>query len=260
MTAQPLLELENVSIWRGLRPALHNVSLRIAQGEHTAILGPNGSGKSTLIRAITREEYPRYPEQSVLRILGRETWHVDELRNMLGIVTNDLVATCTQPYPAREIVLSGFFSAVGIWPWHAVTLEMERAADDALAFVGLAHLAGRPMTGMSSGEVRRAVIARALAHQPKALILDEPSNSLDIVAFRELHGVMSRLAASGITIVLVTHHLPDIIPEIGRVVCLKEGRVYRDGPKSEILRSETLSPLFGVDVRVIAENGHYAMW
>lgn len=256
----PLLELENVSIWRGLRPALDRVSLRIAQGEHTAILGPNGSGKSTLIKAITREEYPRYPMESSLRILGRETWRVDELRNMLGIVTNDLVAACTQPYPAREIVLSGFFSAVGIWPWHVVTPEMEQAADDALAFVGLSALADRPMTEMSSGEVRRAVIARALAHRPKALILDEPSNSLDIVAFRELHTMMRRLATSGITIVLVTHHLPDIIPEIGRVICLKEGRVFRDGPKAEVLRPETLSELFGVALEVNAYDGHFVMW
>lgn len=255
----PLLELENVSIWRGLRPALDRVSLRIAQGEHTAILGPNGSGKSTLIKALTREEYPRYPAESALRILGRETWRVEELRGMLGIVTNDLAATCTQPYPAREIVLSGFFSAVGIWPWHAVTPEMERAADEALAFVGLSALPDRPMTEMSSGEVRRAVIARALAHRPKALILDEPANSLDIVASRELHSTMRRLAASGITIVLVTHHLPDIIPEIGRVICLKDGRVSRDGPKEEVLRPETLSELFGVGVEVEAHDGHYAM-
>jgi iron complex transport system ATP-binding protein len=256
----PLLELDNVSVWRGLRPALHRVSLRIAQGEHTAILGPNGSGKSTLIKVITREEYPRYPAESSLRILGREAWRVDDLRSMLGIVTNDLVAACTQPYPAREIVLSGFFSAVGIWPWHEVSAEMERAADEALAFVGLSGLAERPMTEMSSGEVRRAVIARALAHRPRALLLDEPSNSLDIVAFRELQATMRRLAASGITVVLVTHHLADIIPEISRVICLKKGRVYRDGPKAEILRAETLSPLFGVDVRVMADNGHYAMW
>lgn len=243
-----------------MRPALDRVCLRIAQGEHTAILGPNGSGKSTLIKAITREEYPRYPTESSLRILGRETWRVEELRNMLGIVTNDLVATCTQPYPVREIVLSGFFSAVGIWPWHQVTPEMEAATDDALAFVGLSGLASRPMTEMSSGEVRRAVIARALVHRPQALILDEPSNSLDIVAFRELHTMMRRLSGNGITVVLVTHHLPDIIPEIGRVICLKDGRVFRDGPKAEVLRSETLSDLFGVALEVNARDGHFDMW
>lgn len=260
MEPAPLLEFENVSVWRGLRPALDRVSLRIAQGEHTAILGPNGSGKSTLIKAITREEYPRYPMESALRILGRETWRVEQLRNLLGIVTNDLVAACTQPYPAREIVLSGFFSAVGIWPWHRVTPEMEQAADEALAFAGLSALADRPMTEMSSGEVRRAVIARALAHRPKALLLDEPTNSLDIAGFRELHAMMRRLAADGITVILVTHHLPDIIPEIGRVICLKNGRVFCDGPKQQVLRSATLTELFGVAVEVESHDGHYAMW
>lgn len=257
----PLLELTNVTVWRGERTALDRLTLRIAQGEHVAILGPNGSGKSTLIKTITRECYPRYaPPACTLRIMGRETWHVDELRAMLGIVTNDLVATCTQPYPAREIVLSGFFSAIGIWPWHEVTPAMERRADELLEFVGLADMADRPMTEMSSGEVRRAVIARALAHDPKALLLDEPTNSLDITAFRELRDTMSRLAQSGLTLVLVTHHLPDIVTEIDRVICLKDGRVYRDGSKPEILRNDVLTGLFDTAVEVTEIDGHYQMW
>jgi iron complex transport system ATP-binding protein len=249
--SHPLLELDNVTVWRGERAALENISLRIAQGEHTVILGPNGSGKSTLIKTLTRECYPRYaPPACTLRILGRDTWHVEQLRAMLGIVTNDLVATCTQPYPAREIVLSGFFSSVGIWPWHEVTPAMEAKADELLDFVGLTALADRPLTEMSSGEVRRAVIARALVHDPKALLLDEPTNSLDIAAARELRGTMRGLAQRGITIVLVTHHLPDIVPEIERAICLKSGRVFRDGPIEEVLTDETLGELFGLPVAV----------
>lgn len=256
----PLLELRDVTVWREERPALHNISLVIRQGEHTVILGPNGSGKSTLIKTITRECYPRYaPPACALRILGRETWHVDELRSMLGIVTNDLVQTCTQPYSAREIVLSGFFSSIGIWPWHEVTPQMESKADELLRFVGIQHLADRLMTEMSSGEARRAVIARALVHAPKALLLDEPTNSLDIRAFRELRGSMSRLAQSGLTLILVTHHLPDIVPEIERVICLKEGRVVEDGPTAAILTSQTLTKLFEVPVEVHHLNGSYQL-
>lgn len=195
-----------------------------------------------------------------MRILGRETWHVDDLRSMLGIVTNDLTATCTQTYPAREIVLSGFFSAIGIWPWHEVTPTMERRADELIDFVGLSSLSDRLMTEMSSGEVRRAVIARALAHDPKALLLDEPTNSLDIQAFRELRDTMSRLARAGLSLVLVTHHLPDIVPEIERIVCLKNGRVFADGAKEEILQSGLLSDLFDTPVEVIPHDGHYQMW
>lgn len=260
---QPLLELRDVTVWRGedleQRPALDRVSLTIHEGEHTAILGPNGCGKSTLIKTLTRECYPRY-QDSTLRIMGRNTWHVDELRSMLGIVTNDLVTTCTQPYPAREIVLSGFFSSVGIWPWHEVTPEMEAKADELLEFVGLTHLQHRLATQMSSGEVRRAVLARALVHQPKALVLDEPTNSLDIAAFRELHRTMRQLAGRGVTIVLVTHHLPDIIPEINRVICLKAGRVAQDGTKAEILQSAVLSQLFDADIQIQFAGGHFQMW
>ncbi len=258
---EPLLELENVTVFRGLRPALDGLTLRIHDGEHVAILGPNGCGKSTLIKTITRECYPRYaPPACKLRILGRDTWHVDELRSLMGIVTNDLVQTCTQPYPAREIVLSGFFASIGIWPWHEVTAAMERRADELLDFVGLSSMHDRLMTEMSSGEVRRAVIARALVEQPRALLLDEPTNSLDIQAFRELRQTTSRLAQAGVTIVLVTHHLPDIVTEIDRVVCLKAGSLFADGRKQEILTAAKLSELFETDVQVTQDGDHYHMW
>jgi iron complex transport system ATP-binding protein len=245
----PLLELEHVTVWRESRPALEDITLTIAEGEHTAIIGPNGSGKSTLLKLLTRELYPRYPD-CTLRLLGRDRWHVDELRSLLGIVTNDLVATCTQPYPAREIVVSGFFSAIGIWPWHEVTPEMEARAKELLDLVGLHDLKDRLMTEMSSGEVRRAVLARALVHAPRALVLDEPTNSLDIQAFRELRASMRRLAQDQATVVLVTHHLPDIIPEIRRVIALKQGRVFADGTPEEVLRAGVLTSLFGVPVEV----------
>ncbi len=256
-----LFDFENLTVWRGERPALNGLSLKVALGEHTAILGPNGSGKSTLIKAITRECYPRYaPPECTFRILGQDRWHVDQLRSMLGIVTNDLVTTCTQSYPAREIVVSGFLSAIGIWPWHEVTPEMEKKADELLDFMGLTDLKDRPMTEMSSGEVRRAVIARALVHNPRALILDEPTNSLDVHAFRDLRATMSKLAQAGITIILVTHHLPDIIHEIDRVICIKNGELTKDGTKKEILQSGVLSDIFNTEVEVTERDGYYQMW
>ena len=256
-----LFDFENLTVWRGERTALNRLSLQVTLGEHIAILGPNGSGKSTLIKAITRECYPRYaPPECTFRILGQDRWHVDELRSMLGIVTNDLVTTCTQPYSAKEIVLSGFFSAIGIWPWHEVVPEMEKKADELLEFMGLTNLKDRLMTEMSSGEVRRAVIARALVHQPKALILDEPTNSLDVHAFRDLRSTMSKLAQSGITIVLVTHNLPDIIHEIDRVICIQQGELVQDGTKKEVLQSSVLSKLFNTEVEVTERDGYYQMW
>jgi iron complex transport system ATP-binding protein len=229
--------------------------------ENVAIVGPNGSGKSTLIKTITREVYTRYPPpRCEMQILGQQVWNVWELRSWMGIVTNDLVQQCTQPYSVFETVLSGFHSSIGIWPYHPVTPEMEAKAEELMRFLEIEHLRERLMTEMSSGEVRRAVIARALAHSPRALVLDEPSNSLDIRAAGELRDASRKLARNGVAVILVTHHLPDIIPEIDRVICLKRGRVVRDGPKAEILTAEVLGELFETPVEVTRRGEYYHMW
>src|SRR5437879_3185205 len=117
----PLIEFTRVSIMRGDTLALQDVSLRIGVGEHVAILGPNGCGKSTLIKTITRECYPLVAGGSSIRILGEERWNVAELRTLLGIVSSDLMMTCTRSVSGRDIVLSGFFSSIGIWPHQEVT-------------------------------------------------------------------------------------------------------------------------------------------
>ena len=121
----------------------------------------------------------------------------------------------------------------------------------------IAHLAARRTDEMSSGEARRILIARALVHDPQALVLDEPTNSLDLHATHELREILRRLAREGIGIVLVTHHLPDIIPEIGRIVLMRGGRVYCDGPKERVLHDAALSELFGVAVEVVEKGGYY---
>jgi iron complex transport system ATP-binding protein len=261
MPTPKLIEFCDVTILRGEKRALDRVTFSIGAGEHVAILGPNGSGKSTLIQAITRECYPSLSEPpGRVRIWGKDVWHLFELRGLLGIVTNDLVSACTKPFPALETVLSGFFGSIGIWPYHEVTPEMEERAMAALEFFEIAHLAGRPLTSMSSGEVRRTVLARALVHDPKALVLDEPTNSLDVRAQREVRDAMRKLAAGGVSVVLVSHHLPDIIPEIRRVIGLREGRVFSDGPVETELEPEKLSRLFGVPVRVAAIDGCYHLW
>ena len=237
--------------------ALRGITFSIAAGEHAAILGPNGSGKSTLIKVITRECYPRYPESSRVRIWGRETWGLFDLRALLGIVTNDLVETCTKPYSALETALSGFFGSIGIWPNHHVTADMEQKARAALKFFDIEHLADHPLTELSSGEARRAVFARALVHDPKALLLDEPSNSLDIRAQHEVREAMRKLAQSGVSILLVTHHLPDIIPEIDRIIALKNGAIFLDGAKSEALNDRNMTKLFDYETLIDHKNGFY---
>jgi iron complex transport system ATP-binding protein len=245
---------------RGENIALRNLSLSIGAGEHVAILGPNGCGKSTLIKTITRECYPLANPSSSVSILGRSVWNVVELRNMMGIVTNDLMAQCTREITGFDIVLSGFFSSIGIWEHYEVTDTMRDQAHLVLGMLRAEHLAEKRVDNMSSGEARRMLIGRALVHRPRALLLDEPSTSLDLFAQHELRETVRELAKAGLGIVLVTHHLSDIIPEIERVIFMRGGQVVGDGPKAELLTPAGLRDLFGVEVEMAERGGYYHLW
>lgn len=253
----PLLEMKNVSVMRGNNTALDRLSLRIEVGERVCILGPNGSGKSTLIKTITRECYPLLQDDSSMAILGRSLWNVFELRSLLGIVSPDLLAACTTEATGLDVVLSGFFSSTRIFPNHEPLAEQRARAEEALARMGVPYLAERPVVEMSSGEAKRTLIARALVHEPQTLLFDEPGNTLDLAGQVELREAMQELARVGLGIMLVTHHVSEIIPEIERVVLLQKGRVLADGRKEELLTSEQLGALFGVHVRLFREDGYF---
>jgi iron complex transport system ATP-binding protein len=133
---------------------------------------------------------------------------------------------------------------------------MENKADEILSFLEISHLADRSFSDMSTGEARRFLIGRALVHNPRVLILDEPSNSLDLHALHMLRSTMRKVAAHTV-IILVTHSLPDIIPEINRVILFKNGAIYQDGPKEEVLIDRFIRAVFDVPVRIIHDDGYY---
>ncbi|MDD1704208.1 MAG: ATP-binding cassette domain-containing protein [Methanoregula sp.] len=253
----PLLEFQNITVYRNDRKVLDSVSVTICEGECIAILGPNGSGKSSFVKTITREYYPVLEDSKlVFRIQGKEVWDIFDLRSLFGIVSNDLQSTFARDLEGREVILSGFFSSLGLYN-RCVTPLMERRADEILEFLEIGHLGNRRMTEMSSGEARKFLIGRALIHNPRVLILDEPTNSLDMHALHHFHKTLRKIARSGTGIILVTHTLQDIIPEITRVILVKDGRFVLDGQKEDVLTDKKMGELFSIPATIRRECGYY---
>ena len=259
-THPEFLNMQHVNVARGDAIVLHDISLRIATGEHVAILGPNGCGKSTLIKTITCECYPIVAPETSICLLGRARWDVSQLRQHLGVVEAQLPGERTGVTRGIDAVVAGFFSASTLWPNLHVTPEMRSRAHSALELMQAAHLAQKLVGQMSAGEQRRIMIARALVHGPGMLLLDEPSNALDLAAQRELREALRLVAQQGTGIVMVTHHLADILPEITRVIMMRSGRIVSDGPRDELITPQKLRDLFGVDVTLTQRNGYWHSW
>ena len=254
------LHMQHVNVARGDAVVLRDINLRIANAEHVAILGPNGCGKSTLIKTISCECYPIVAPGTSIRLLGRDRWDVSQLRRHLGVVEAHLPGERTGVTRGIDAVVAGFFSASTLWPNLQVAPEMRGRAHAALERMQATHLEQKLVGQMSAGEQRRIMIARALVHEPEMLLLDEPSNALDLAAQRELREALRLIAQQGTGIVMVTHHLADILPEITRVIMMREGRVFADGAKEELLTEEKLRELFGVEVALTRRDGYWHSW
>ena len=258
-----VLELSNATVIKGERPVLDGLTLTIRADEHTAILGPNGAGKSAFVRLLTHEDRPLTTgDGPPIRVFGQDNWDVFELRSQLGIVSSDLhhrfvFGNNEGRVVAEAAVLSGFFATQGILRYGVVTPEMRRRAAEALERMGVAHLTGRRLNEMSSGEARRVLLARALVTAPRVLVLDEPTTGLDLVA---RHGFMERvrqIARDGTTLILITHHIEEIVPEISRVILLRDGRILTSGPKQSVMTTEHLSALFNAPISIDSADGYY---
>jgi iron complex transport system ATP-binding protein len=259
------LELRQVDVARGQRMVLHDMNLTVRTGEHVAILGPNGCGKSTLIMAMTCQVYPMVRPGMVVRIFGRERWDLTQLRRHFGVVGAgpmgaELPGERTAVTTGLNAVVAGFFAASTLWPNLHVTDEMRERAREALERMEASHLAEQLVGEMSAGEKRRILIARALVHRPRQLLLDEPSNALDLAAQRDLRNTLRRLAREGTGLVLVTHHLGDILPEIERVILMRSGRIVADGAREELLTEARLSELFQAPVRIGRDEEWLHSW
>lgn len=267
--SEPVLELVNATVVKGGVPILHALNLTIHDGEHTAILGPNGAGKSTLVKLLTHHEYAwaMDPVDDVelppaVRVYGDDRWDVQTLRAQLGVISADMhhrfvTGNSAGNIKAEDVVISGLYATHGFLRPDQRTGDARRKAAASLARVDAGHLAGKMMDEMSTGEARRVLIARALVTNPRALILDEPTSGLDVVSRHRFLTLVERVGQSGTTLIVVTHHVEEIVPSVVRVVLLKDGRVAHDGPKAEMLTDARLTDVFGAPVYVTERDGRY---
>jgi iron complex transport system ATP-binding protein len=259
----PVVFLDNVELRYDNATVLKNISLQIKQGEHCVILGANGSGKSSLIKLINCELYPSYKNESFKReILGNERWIVTELRKHLGVVTNDLhtrFAFECGYLSGFETVVSGFNGTIGLFDHLEVTTEQIEAAERAMMRLEIENLRDKRLSEMSTGELRKCIVARALVHPVKAILLDEPTVGLDIKAQLDFIEMMRSLSNSGTTVILVTHHIEEVFEEIQKAVLLKEGVIYAAGEKEEVLNSDNLSTIFNTPLEVEKRYGRYSI-
>ncbi len=261
--SESILQLTAATVVKDGRRVLDDVSLTIHAGEHTAIVGPNGAGKSMLVSLLTHAERPVAPADGVppVRVLGETVWNIFDLRSRLGIVSSALHhhfvnGNSEGSISGEAAVLSAFLSSWGVLRYGSVTADMRRRAAEALEAAGASHLGPRLLDEMSSGEARRVLLARAFATAPRVLVLDEPTAGLDMVARHHFMERVRRLARAGTTLVLITHHVEEIVPEIGRVVLLRAGRIAADGPRPAILTSDHLSRVFGHPILLEAVDGY----
>jgi iron complex transport system ATP-binding protein len=253
---EPWLELLHVEAWLGARRVVRDLTLTLARGQHAVVLGPNGAGKSTLLRLISREIHPVVRPGSHLRLFGQERIVLHELQRRLGLVSPALEQRFHPALPVQEVVGSGWFGSVGLGRHHRLSPSQADRVAEVLADHGLEELAGRPCGQLSDGQRRRVLLARALVRRPEVLVLDEPLNGLDLRARHQLLLQLRRSAAAGTTLLLVTHQIEAVVPEISCCVLLRQGEVVAVGPPGEVLRDGPLSALFETPLQVVEAGGY----
>lgn len=255
-----IIEFENVNIGYDYRYlVLENINMTIKEDEHWVILGANGSGKSTLLKLISNDLYPNTHYKFKKKIFDIETWDIFDLKKNLGIVTNELQSEFI--YQARfasafEIVRSGFFASLGKMDHHIFTKEQNDKTQEILEYLDINDLKDKKASQMSTGELRKCLIARALIHNPKALLLDEPTTGLDIKAQRNFLKLIKKLT-SKLSIIIITHHLEEIIEQISHVALIADNCIYKQGLKEEIITSENISKVFDLNMEISIKDNRY---
>jgi iron complex transport system ATP-binding protein len=252
-----IIDLQNITVFQGRNKILDDFTLTIDESQSTVILGPNGSGKTTLLKLLNRELYIVEDPKSSLKIFEKDRWNVDDLRSNLGVVSQHLQYGYSNSAIGLYVVLSGFYSSDGIWQHQTFEEERLNRAKEVMDLLSISELQDRAFSSMSTGEQRKFLLARSLVNDPAVLVFDEPTSGLDMSTCFQYLEIIRELIGMGKKVVLVTHHVHEIPPEVTRVILLKEGKVIEDGNKDEILTDTNLTNLFDWPIKLVKENGYY---
>jgi len=252
-----IIDLQNITVFQGRNKVLDHFSLTIDESQSTVILGPNGSGKTTLLKLLNRELYIVEDPKSSIKIFEKDKWNVDDLRSNLGVVSQHLQYGYSNSAIGLYVVLSGFYSSDGIWQHQTFEEEKLNRAKEVMDLLSISELQDRAFSSMSTGEQRKFLLARSLVNDPAVLVFDEPTSGLDMSTCFQYLEIIRELIGMGKKVVLVTHHVHEIPPEVTRVILLKEGKVIEDGNKDEILTDTNLTNLFDWPIKLVKENGYY---
>ena len=252
-----IIDLQNITVFQGRNKILDNFSLTIDESQSTVILGPNGSGKTTILKLLNRELYIVEDKESSLKIFEKDRWNVDDLRSNLGVVSQHLQHGYSNSALGLYVVLSGFYSSDGIWQHQKFDEKKLNRAKEVMELLSISELQDREFSTMSTGEQRKFLLARSLVNDPAVLVFDEPTSGLDMSTCFQYLEIIRELIGMGKKVILVTHHIHEIPPEVTRVILLKEGKVVEDGDKDKVLNDASLTNLFDWPIKVIKENGYY---
>jgi iron complex transport system ATP-binding protein len=253
----PALSLHGVGVLRDGRWILRDITWTVPAGACAAILGPNGSGKTTLTRVIAGH---LWPTRGDVRVLGQHFGEVDlhALRRQIRLVQPNSAIEMDGDLTAFDIVLTGYFGTLGLYD--PTTPEMRGEAERLLELVGLRAVGHHRHNTLSSGERMRCLIARALVVRPSLLMLDEPTNGLDLLAREQVLAAVEAMASRGPdrpTIVMITHHLEELPPATSTVLLLSDGTAAAQGTLPQVLQPEVLSPVYGCPMKITCADGRY---
>ncbi len=249
-----LVDIENATVCLKNNPVLKEISWTHRPKENWALFGNNGSGKTTLLKLIFGELLPL--EGGRVSWFGSRIWRgLAEIRERIGFVSAEFQQTYDQNPTALDVVVSGFFSTIGLW--EKATSDQIKAARNMMHFLGISTLSGKTFYALSYGEQRRVLLARALVFQPDLLVLDEPCAGLDIPTRESFLATLEKLTSTGTRLIYVTHHVEEILPTISHVLYLKQGKVFAQGRKKEMLTDKMISRALGCTIQLTQQDERY---